>query len=200
MEVNGARLAASAYVRPAQGEPMSGDAAVVRELPRGLFLAIVDVLGHGHEASELALEIAAFLESAEGDPVTVIRNLHTHIKGSRGAAVGLCHVDEVTGDVNYVGYGNTALRRLWREPAQLFSRDGTIGRHVGRPWPQRLTLKSGDLLVLYTDGVRSHFELEQYPEAIRDDAATVARNIVEYFGKDLDDAGCIAVTYRDSES
>ncbi|MFB3133196.1 MAG: hypothetical protein ACE10K_11810 [Rhodothermales bacterium] len=41
-------------MRPYFGETVSGDAVVVREVDHGLFVGIIDVLGHGREAHEHA--------------------------------------------------------------------------------------------------------------------------------------------------
>ena len=41
-------------VRSFLGEPTAGDAGLVIEEDNGLFVAIVDVLGHGPEAHEVA--------------------------------------------------------------------------------------------------------------------------------------------------
>ena len=60
MTVNGT-LQHSSRIRPCPGHHVSGDAVVIRELDDGLFVAIVDVLGHGPEAHELTHVIDAYL-------------------------------------------------------------------------------------------------------------------------------------------
>ena len=57
-------------------------------------------------------------------------------------------------------------------------------------------LKPGDLVVLYTDGVSDRFTSDDYPGLCRHSPDEVAGNIVQRFGKDHDDAACIAVRYR----
>jgi len=52
-----------------------------------------------------------------------------------------------------------------------------------------------DVLVLYTDGVKEHFGLEDYPELLKDKAETIATHIIHQFGKENDDAACIALRY-----
>jgi serine phosphatase RsbU (regulator of sigma subunit) len=63
------------------------------------------------------------------------------------------------------------------------------------PFPQTLELEAGDLIVLYTDGVRDRFTSDDYPALFHHTPKDVARTIVERFGKDYDDAACIAVRY-----
>ena len=86
--------------RPCLGEQVSGDAAVIRPLEHGLFAAIVDVLGHGPEAYDLTLVIDAELARCVASGVSgLMTRLHQHLKGTRGAAVGLCAIDAATGRI-----------------------------------------------------------------------------------------------------
>ncbi len=188
------KIEAASWVRPLAGEHVGGDVAVVRELDDGLLVAMVDVLGHGPEAHELAVRIQRFIEgSAITEPGPLMAGLHEHIRGSRGAAAGICRIRRDDGTLTYVGHGNTRLRRLWQQPARLVSRDGLIGGNIRGNHMQTLKLRPGDVVIMYTDGVSDRFELDDYRHVISDTARSVARNVVEMFGKDYDDAGCIAV-------
>ncbi|UCC13988.1 MAG: SpoIIE family protein phosphatase [Gammaproteobacteria bacterium] len=182
------------WVRPMFGEPSGGDLAVVRDVGEALLVAIVDVLGHGAEANVVAKGIAEYLnDTEETDLLTIIETLHARLKGGRGAAVGLARILPDKGEMEYVGVGNTAARRVWRRATRLVSKDGTVGAHLRRSTPQTLQLDCGDTLLFYTDGVKDRFELADYRHLISDTPSSIARNIVELFGKDYDDAACIAV-------
>lgn len=182
--------------RPCQGEYLSGDAVVIHSLEQGLFVAIVDVLGHGAEANELTHVIEAYLNRyCASDVSAVIQRLHQHLKGTRGAAVGLCAIDKLTGRIDYVGIGNTAMRLFGKTETRFVSRDGVVGQNMRTPRPQAARMEPGDLIVLYTDGVSDRFTSQDYPGVSHHAAEAVARNIVQRFGKDHDDATCIAVRY-----
>ena len=186
----------SSLIRPCRGERLSGDAVVIRPLEQGLFVAIVDVLGHGHEAHELTHVIDAYLgRYGTSDVSGLMTRLHQHLRGTRGAAVGLCAIDAATGRVNYAGIGNTAMRRFGKAETRLVSQDGVLGQNMRTPRPQTLQLEPGDLIVLYTDGVSDRFTSEDYPGVLRHGPKEVASKIVQRFGKDHDDAACIAVRY-----
>jgi serine phosphatase RsbU (regulator of sigma subunit) len=191
----GKPLEHSSLIRPRLGELVSGDAVVIRPLEHGLLVAIVDVLGHGPEAHELTHVIEAYLaRHASSDVSGLMTRLHQHLKGTRGAAVGLCAVD-ATGRVDYAAIGNTVLRRFGMKETRLVSQDGVLGQNMRTPLPQRLQLETGDVIVLYTDGVSDRFTRDDYPEVTRHPPKEVANNVVQRFGKDYDDAACIAVRY-----
>ena len=184
-------------VRPCKGERVSGDAAVIRQLDDGLFVAIIDVLGHGPEAHELTPVIEGFLDRYASQNVAVLMtNLHQHLKGTRGAAAGFCAIDSVSGRLTYVGVGNTSIRRFGATETRLVSQDGVVGHTLRTLMPQTLALADGDLVVLYTDGVSDRFTAAEYPSVLHHAAEAVAGNIVQRFGKDHDDATCIAVRYQ----
>jgi len=168
-------------IRPYPGEHVSGDTVVIRPIEGGIFAAIVDVLGHGPEANDLAVMIEEYLSRyGSSDIAGLMTRLHQYLKGTRGAVVGLCAIDAAAGRAVYAGTGNT----------------GVMGQNMRTPRPQTLELEAGDLIVLYTDGVRDHFTSDDYPGVFHHAPKDVARTIVERFGKDYDDAACIAVRYN----
>ena len=190
------RLEHSSLVRPCRGEWQSGDTVVIQPLEHGLFVAIVDVLGHGPEAHELTHVIEAYLARyGTSDVSGLMTRLHQHLKGTRGAVVGLCAIDAATGRINYAGIGNTVMRRFGKTETRLVSQDGILGQNMRTPLPQTLQLDPGDMVVLYTDGVSDRFTSDDYPSVLHHAPQEVASNIVQRFGKDYDDAACIAVRY-----
>jgi negative regulator of sigma-B (phosphoserine phosphatase) len=197
MDLTGAAsLEYSSLIRPCLGERVSGDAVVLRPLEGGLFAAIIDVLGHGPEAHELTQVIDTFLDRhATADVFSWLTRLHQRLKGTRGAAVGMCAVDSAAGSINYVGIGNTSFRRFGESETRLVSYDGVLGQNMRTPLQQSLKLASGDTLVLYTDGVSDRFTASDYPGLVRHAPDEVVRNILDRFGKDHDDSGCIAIRY-----
>lgn len=187
----------SSQIRPCRGERLSGDAVVIQPLEGGLLVAIVDVLGHGPEAHELTHIIDAYLTRyGTSDVSGLMQRLHQHLKGTRGAVAGLCAIDAGKGLIEYAGIGNTAIRRFGKMETRLVSQDGVLGHNMRTLRPQTLQLDPGDMIVLYTDGVSDRFTSDDYPGVLRHEPKDVAANIVQRFGKDHDDAACIAVRYK----
>jgi negative regulator of sigma-B (phosphoserine phosphatase) len=191
-----AALAHASLIRPCLGERVSGDTVVIRPLERGLFVAIIDVLGHGPEAHALTHVIERFLEDhATAEVSSVLANLHSRLKGTRGAAAGLCAVDSLAGTLDYAGIGNTRMRRFGASETRFVSRDGVLGQNMRTPLVQSLPLEPGDLILLYTDGVSDRFTAAEYPGVRRHAPEEVVRNVLDRFGKDHDDSACIAIRY-----
>ena len=88
------------------------------------------------------------------------------------------------------------MRRFGKTETRFVSQDGVLGQNMRTPLHQTLQLEPGDLIVLYTDGVSDRFTSDDYPGVLRHTPQEAANNIVQRFGKDHDDAACIAVRYN----
>jgi anti-sigma regulatory factor (Ser/Thr protein kinase) len=185
------------FNRPHPGERHSGDSAVIVERPDVIFMSIIDGLGHGPEAHQVATFAKDILQGSwTHDPVAVILRLHEELKGMRGAAAGVAVLNIASGEIAYVGVGNTVIRRVGPREMRLPSADGTLGLSVRTPVKRTMRLGMGDVLLLYTDGIRSSFKLDEYPQIQYESSATIARNVVERFSRSYDDATCIALRYK----
>jgi serine phosphatase RsbU (regulator of sigma subunit) len=195
---NGDSVTFAFFGRPCSGERQSGDMAIVQRSHRTCFLAMVDVLGHGPEAHAVARQIDSFLrQNWRRDVVATLCGLHTAIQGTRGAAVGLCVLDEATGVAHYTAVGNTVLRVFHRKngDARLSSTDGVVGENIRTPREQTLQLAAESTLVLYTDGIHDRFRREDYPQLVYESPWTVAKTLVERFRNKFDDATCIVLRW-----
>lgn len=187
-------LESAKVTRPCSGYAVGGDTAVLRPLDTGLFVGIVDVLGHGPEAHALAVEIDAYLaEHASADVEALMKRLHEHFKGTRGAAVGLCILDATRGRVEYTGVGNTVLRRFGKQDSRLVSLPGVLGQNMRTPRSQALSLEAGDVVLLYTDGIHDSFAARDCHAILQQPPEQLVRSVLRRFGKDYDDATCVAV-------
>ena len=183
-------------LRPYPGENVSGDCAVISEVDGGLLVSIIDVLGHGWEAYKLARTIEQDLSTVVSQkPLDVMTRLNERLQGSIGAAAGIGFVDLNKKQINYIGVGNTVIRKFGSEQLRLISRDGVLGRITQYPMLGTMKIKPGEIVLLYTDGVRDHFVLAEYPQLLSDTPRTITRSVIEKFGKAHDDATCIALKF-----
>ncbi len=184
-------------IRPHYAEVVSGDAVWAGELNGGLLLAIVDGLGHGPEAHAVGEAVVSHLNTNTSHDVTqIMQAVHERLRGTRGAAAGFAWLDPTNGKLQYAGTGNTMIRRFGESETRLLSRDGVLGERMPTPLVQEMVIGREDVLVMYTDGIRSQFPSGEYPGLLFDTADTISRTIVQEFGKEHDDAACLAVRLR----
>ena len=55
------RIESGTYVRPCDGETLSGDVVFVQPQGEGVFAVVIDALGHGPEAHKLGVQLIAAL-------------------------------------------------------------------------------------------------------------------------------------------
>jgi len=186
------------YGRPCFGERVSGDLAFAEEKDGWIFLAIVDGLGHGKTAHQIAQKAKAFLsEGWSRDVYETMMKLHEDLNGSGGAAVGLAAIDMEKRMLHYTGIGNTVLRKFGASPARLYSREGMVGAILRTPKEQQLALQDSDILLLHTDGVSENFEFDAFPQMQVQRASLVAKKVVQKFGNQFDDATCLVIKIQD---
>ena len=145
--------------RALQGQSQIGDVAWSR-LSGGRFrVAVIDGLGHGHEAAAAAALAERCLAGLVGEDVEASYAALDHaLARSRGAAISLADVDLVTGDLAWAGVGNVegALLRA-RDPRsereRLLLQSGIVGCRLPRVHSRKLKVEPGDWLIFHTDGV-----------------------------------------------
>ena len=173
-----------------------GDTGVIRVYGNTCFFALVDVLGHGKGAHEVAVVIESYLlENYSRDLVDLMNGLHSHLKGSRGAVALLGRLNLLDGGMHYVGIGNITARLYGVAHVSFVSRDGVIGYNILAPKEQQAEMHPGDILILSSDGVKEHFDLVFYPDLLKGSARKIAADLLDQLGKDNDDASCIVLRY-----
>jgi len=189
----------SIAIRVYPGERHSGDTAIVRQLNDATILAaIVDVTGHGYEASKTATQIETLLTKCRlATADQIMHRLHDAIVATQGAAVGLCLIDTEQGKLEYVGTGNTIFRQYGEQNIRLVSRDGVVGLNMRTPHLQKLSLNNRDLILMCTDGISDRFRFDPGSGTQYAQTSVIVNKLIREFGKSHDDAGCIALRYRD---
>jgi anti-sigma regulatory factor (Ser/Thr protein kinase) len=158
-------LEIGAVCLPQPGQEVGGDGWAVDQRPgRGLIL-VADGLGHGSDAAQASGEaVTVFRKNPHLAPAAMIEAVHAALRHTRGAAVAVAEVDVLHQVVRFAGVGNIAGVIL--SPAgsrHMVSHHGTAGHEVRKiqeftyPWPE------GALLVIHSDGLATHWDLDRYP-------------------------------------
>ena len=178
-----------------KGEEVSGDRwACKREGEEEHFL-VVDGLGHGLQASEAAtLAVEIFAGAAGRTPAALVEQMHGPMHSTRGAALAVLSASRETHRVTFCGVGNIsgALHRPGKV-VHLISQNGTVGHQMRQVRSFDYPFIEGDLLVMHTDGISTHWSLDTYPGLMGAHASSVAAVLHRDFNRGRDDATVLAV-------
>jgi phosphoserine phosphatase RsbX len=178
--------------KPADGEHASGDAVVVRRDPGATLVAVIDVLGHGPAAGEVAARAVKFLEGAALTSATMLmRGLHDELRGTRGAAATICVLRGLHLDA--CGVGNVETR-VQGSSVAVIPTPGIVGSRLGLLRAASGKLAAGDRLVCWSDGISTRLELAAVRHLAPPDAC--ARIMTEHRRKH-DDASVVVADVGD---
>ena len=184
-------------VLPGQNE--SGDRFVVKNLPEGAFLAVVDGIGHGGEAAHSAdLAVGVLNRPQARSLISLLCQCQQRLQGTRGAVLSMAWFSSADDTMTWLGVGNVAgllLRRgaygIARQESLLL-RAGTVGALLPAISTSVLPVRYGDTLIFATDGIRSEFA-----DGLNVNASTqeIARCIMRNHWRKLDDALVLVARY-----
>jgi phosphoserine phosphatase RsbX len=149
---------------PLAGESESGDCFVVKSFNNGVLVAVIDALGHGHDAARASRVAAAALEQYAHEKLEVLfKRCDDLMRNTRGAAISVASFDMQSRTMTWLGVGNvtgalvradiTADQRVKR----LIVRGGVVGLNLPALHCSVMPVLPGDTLILATDGVRNDF-------------------------------------------
>ena len=187
------RAASGVCVRPLSGEDVSGDACFIHPWSRGIVVLVADGLGHGPIAAEASRVLALHVRGAIDMPLEeILASAHRALRKTRGAVATIARFDEGAGKVEVAGIGNVTTRVVRRAeaPVHVLVPAGILGSAYRPTRTQSLDFGIDDLVVMHTDGVRSHFDLAPLRALPPDE---LAKAVVSAYGKATDDAACAVV-------
>ena len=195
------RIESGIYVRPCDGETLSGDVVLVQPQGDGVFAVVIDVLGHGPDAHRLGVQLIAALsgwlpDAAPPAPEGALAVLHESARGTRGAAAAVAWLDTRTLEGWVAGVGNVRCRLFGAETRTFEFGEGVLGQRVRTPRSTSFALRPTDVVILFSDGVAGRFRNDDYPSLGLDPAPAIAFNVVSRFGKGIDDASCAVMRCR----
>ena len=172
---------------PLSGEPVCGDLWSATPYGDGMTIIVVDGLGHGagaHEAARAVLDAADPL----ADPHTTLQRMHRAVGHTRGAAAAIARLRPGAHAVVFAGIGNVSgLVSAGGSQRQMVSSNGTLGlqaqsvREYTYPWP------ADSVLVLFSDGLTSHWTLDRYPGLSQRHPALIAAVLYRDHSRRRDD-------------
>lgn len=183
------------FSRPYKGLSVCGDSFVIEQREGALLAAVIDGLGHGYESSVAAGKaVEVIRECADLSVGAILQRCHQELRVTRGAAVGLLKVDEA-GKGEFCGIGNIEVQALNGQAPSVFCLAGIVGHNMRASKVMPVTMKPGDIYCMMSDGISTRGNLKSCLPGAPD---TVARRIVESWGKDHDDATALVVGFGEA--
>lgn len=183
------------------GQRESGDQYLVKALPQGALLAVVDGVGHGPDARHAAeLAVQAIEHMKTSSLVSLVQSCQERLRGTRGVVLSLAFFSATGRTMTWLGVGNVegVVLRTQGEPRQesLLLHAGLVGANLPPVSVSTIPVAYGDLLVVATDGIRNGFA-----EKLNTNAPTqeIAQRIVEQHWRHTDDALVLIARYISKE-
>lgn len=180
--------------RPIPGEARSGDLHVVAPFPGGVLVGLIDGLGHGPEAAQVASRAAEAIIASAAEPVqSVVEACHDALKGTRGVVLSLASISTAGAALTWIGVGNVeaALFGAGDQKQRIVTRGGVVGYRLPPLRTNTAAIGRGDVLVFASDGISESFA-EVLPTGT---PAQHAARILAEFGKNTDDALVLVASY-----
>lgn len=188
--------------RPVPGEYTSGDRGIAVDIDgEAALFGVLDGLGHGPAAAAAALRALDALTHARTERLEVLIQLcHRVLAGTRGAAMTLARVDFADNTLSWTGVGNVSANLIAKDAAGVHIRSsarlaaGIVGYRIPEIRPaQVLPLRTGDLLVIATDGItEEHLDHIDFAASATD----IAEETLTKYAKESDDAMVLAARHR----
>ncbi|ACL26109.1 SpoIIE family protein phosphatase [Chloroflexus aggregans] len=183
-----------AALRPKLGQHVSGDAYLVLPYDTDqVLVSVIDGLGGGDAAADAARRAVTVLERHPNlDLNDLMQRADRALAGSRGAVMALLRIDDRNRTAEFVGVGNIGVHVYSNLVIKPISKNGIVGYRLPQLLRLTYTYNSGDIFVLYSDGITSRFVTEPPPD-LRQPPQQIAEEILTRFGKENDDATVVVV-------
>lgn len=187
----------AALTIPHPHETVCGDTWAVRASPNGAKVMMVDGLGHGPHAATASQTAQAVwhTEAQERSPLETLQSAHAALRATRGAAVALAWIDIERGQVRYGAVGNisAAIASLALKTRSLVSNNGTVGLEMRRLQEFQYPMNIDDVLIMHSDGIVTHWQLDRYPGLLARHPALIAGVLFRDCRRGRDDATVLVV-------
>jgi anti-sigma regulatory factor (Ser/Thr protein kinase)/serine/threonine protein phosphatase PrpC len=168
----------------------NGDAFVILEWNRFALAGVIDGLGHGPFAQRAAQTARQYLEQHFDQPLeSLFRGVQRACRATRGVVMALARFDLAQQKLTVGSVGNIEVR-LFGSPTHfsLIVRRGVIGLNAPSPVLLDHPWDSTCVLVMHSDGLRTHWAWDDFPELAQAAPNVIAQRLLHALGKLEDDA------------
>jgi anti-sigma regulatory factor (Ser/Thr protein kinase)/serine/threonine protein phosphatase PrpC len=189
-------LTFGAATRPRRHDEVNGDAFVVKQWAESLLVGLIDGLGHGQFAHRAAQAARLYVDAHFDLPLAqIFRGTCRACRATRGVVMALARFDWGREQVAFASVGNIEARVFSQvEPVRFFLRRGIVGLNAPSPVVTEHRWPPGNVLVLHSDGLSTHWGWKDFPGLPNQPADVAAQALLRTLAKAEDDATAVVVT------
>jgi len=176
-------------------DPACGDAWHLVYNGANVSALIIDGLGHGEDAERAAKAgEQVFAQSPFASPVLLMEDMHRDMIGSRGGAAAFAQYNAARDSLTFTGVGNIGASLITADKSRgLASHPGIVGGQYRKAQPFDYAHVNGHLLIMYSDGLQSRWNLQDYPGLVHRHPAVIASVLHRDFCRGRDDVTVLVV-------
>ncbi len=176
--------------RSLYGSSSCGDDAFTYEDDERALMAVVDGLGHGRRAAESARVAMQELNDIALFPIEdIIQRLHNALKPTVGAALTVAILHKSSYKLEVCGIGNVQMQLATADKLYRFDgAPGILGVYRNQCRPRFFQYHPGDIIVIYTDGIKSSYSAAKLHYILHPNPRRIASNIMQQYRRGTDDA------------
>lgn len=174
-------------------DPACGDVWHLAVEGSRLSALVIDGIGHGENAEAAGQAGAvAFAKNPFAEPTISMLDMHQAMNGTRGGAAAIALHD--AGKVRFAGIGNIGASLLTAETSRgMASHPGIVGSQFRKAVAFDYPVDTPQLLVMYSDGLQSRWDLSDYPGLAHRHPAIIAALLHRDFCRGRDDVTVMVI-------
>ena len=127
-------------------------------------------------------------------PVMLLEDIHRGMIGTRGGALAIAQFDGDADALKFVGIGNIGACLIAPGKSRgLASHPGIVGGQYRKAQPFDYAQVNGQLLIMYSDGLQSRWNLQDYPGLVHRHPAVIAAILHRDFCRASDDVTVVVI-------
>lgn len=176
-------------------DPACGDVFHVAFDGSRISALVIDGLGHGEDAERAARAGEQTFALAPFDsPTLLLEDIHRAMIGTRGGALAIAQFDGNSDALRFVGIGNIGASLIAPDKSRgLASHPGIVGGQYRKAQPFDYAHVNGQLLIMYSDGLQSRWNLQDYPGLVHRHPAVIATLLHRDFCRGRDDVTVLVI-------
>lgn len=171
-------------------DPACGDVWHVAIDEQRISALVIDGIGHGEDAQHAGdCGARVFAAAPFSEPESSIATMHQAMCGTRGGAAAVALFDTRLGVLRFAGIGNIGASLLNAEKSRgLASHPGIVGSQFRKARAFDYPVEGAQLLIMYSDGLQSRWNLRDYPGLVHRHPAIIATVLHRDYCRGRDDA------------